>query len=145
MKLTWTYLFEPTLTGLRENTLELVPGDLAVAHTFLTKVARVLQESSRSWTINDIEHDESIKILWNGRHLKVFCTLVFCSVGWLTLLYEPLTMPNAEILLLAHYPNHTHHRTMESQINLPLHKLIWDIGAQVPVLYLRLPINRPIL
>jgi hypothetical protein len=45
MKLAWTHLFEPTLTGWWENTLEPLPGDLAIVYTFLTKIARLLQDS----------------------------------------------------------------------------------------------------
>ena len=41
------------------------------------------------------------------------------------LIYELLTMKNDFNFQLTHYPNHQPHKAMESQINLPLHRLLW--------------------
>jgi hypothetical protein len=88
-----------------------------------------------------IVNDGSIKVLWKRGDLSVFSMLVFCSVGWLILLYEPILELNLEALQVTKSPYPYFQRPFEIQTGIPFHILLSDLGIRLPDRYSTLPFN----
>ena len=88
-----------------------------------------------------IVNDDSIKVLWKRGDLSMFSMLVFYSVEWLTLLYEPILELNLEALQVAKSQHPYSQRPFEIQACVPFHILLSDLGIRLPDRYSILPFN----